>query len=51
MKFGRSSQSNVLDTVALETVKNWRFSPARRAGDPMDAWVIIPVVFRLTPES
>jgi protein TonB len=47
----RSSGSSTLDAVACETVKNWRFSPARRAGDPMDAWVIVPVVFRLTPES
>ncbi len=45
----RSSGSNALDTAALETVKSWRFTPARRAGDPVAAWVIVPVVFRLTP--
>jgi hypothetical protein len=36
---------------ALETVKNWRFAPARRAEDPVAAWVIVPVVFRLTSGS
>lgn len=44
----RSSGSNALDSAALDTVKNWRFTPARRAGDPVAAWVIVPVVFRLT---
>jgi len=47
----RSSGSSMLDAAARETVKSWRFSPARRAGDPIAAWVIVPVVFRLTPES
>lgn len=47
----RSSGSNALDSAALETVKNWRFAPARRAGDPVAAWVIVPVVFRLTSGS
>jgi periplasmic protein TonB len=47
----RSSGSNALDLAALETVKNWRFAPARRAGDPVAAWVIVPVVFRLTSGS
>jgi protein TonB len=47
----RSSGSNALDSAALETVKSWRFAPARRAGDPVAAWVIVPVVFRLTSGS
>jgi protein TonB len=47
----RSSGSDALDSAALETVKNWRFAPARRAGEPVAAWVIVPVVFRLTPGS
>lgn len=51
MKRPRSSGSNVLERAALETVKNWRFAPARRAGDPVAAWVIVPVVFRLTSGS
>jgi protein TonB len=47
----RSSGSSLLDTAAREAVKNWRFAPARRAGAPIAAWVIVPVIFRLTPES
>jgi protein TonB len=47
----RSSGSNLLDTAAREAVKNWRFAPARRAGVPVAAWVIVPVIFRLSPES
>lgn len=48
MELEHSSGSKALDAAALETVKSWRFSPARRAGDPVAAWVIVPVVFRLT---
>jgi protein TonB len=47
----RSSGSNALDAAALEAVKNWRFAPATRAGEPVDGWVIVPVVFRLEPAS
>jgi protein TonB len=47
----RSSGSNTLDAAALEGVKNWRFVPATRGGAPTAAWVIVPVVFRLAPES
>jgi protein TonB len=47
----RSSGSNVLDLAALEAVRNWRFVPARRGTDPVAAWVIVPVAFRLTSGS
>ena len=45
----RSSGSGVLDSAALTTVKNWRFVPARRGAEPLEAWVIVPIVFRLEP--
>lgn len=48
MELEHSSGSKALDAAALETVKSWRFSPARRAGDPVAAWAIVPAVFRLT---
>jgi len=51
MELERSSGSNLLDTAALETVQRWRSAPARRAGDRVAAWVIVPAVFRLTPGS
>jgi protein TonB len=47
----RSSGSPTLDEAALEAVKTWRFVPARRGTDPVAAWVIVPVIFRLTPGS
>lgn len=43
-----SSGHAVLDEAAAATVKTWRFLPARRAGEPVAAWVEIPIVFRLT---
>jgi len=47
----RSSGSPILDAAALATVKNWRFSPARRGGEPQEAWVLVPIVFRLEPRG
>lgn len=45
----RSSGSSALDAAARESVKSWRFAPARRGVEPVAAWVIVPVVFRLAP--
>jgi len=36
-----------LDSVALETVKHWKFLPARRGADPVPAWVLVPISFSL----
>jgi len=36
-----------LDGVALETVKHWKFLPARRGADPIAAWVLVPISFSL----
>jgi protein TonB len=36
-----------LDQAAAEAVRRWRFDPARRGNEPVDAWVYQPVVFRL----
>lgn len=36
-----------LDDSALTTVRNWRFLPARQGNQPVDAWILIPVVFTL----
>ena len=42
-----SSASNALDQSALETVKHWRFTPAKRGDDPVEIWVRVPIAFRL----
>jgi protein TonB len=36
-----------LDSAALETVKRWRFVPARQGDQPVAAWVLIPISFTL----
>lgn len=47
----RTSGSSQLDQAALETVKTWRFVPARRGQQAVEAWVLVPVVFRLEGTS
>ena len=47
----RSSGSSSLDAAALATVKTWRFTPARRGGEAQEAWVLVPIVFRLEPRG
>lgn len=36
-----------LDQAALETVRQWRFVPARQGDQPVAAWVIVPIQFTL----
>jgi protein TonB len=36
-----------LDQRAIEAVRQWRFSPARRLGKPVDVLVEVAVEFRL----
>jgi TonB family protein len=36
-----------LDQRAVEAVRQWRFSPARRQGTPVDVMVEVAVEFRL----
>jgi protein TonB len=36
-----------LDDMALDTVRRWRFVPAKRGAEPVAAWVLIPISFRL----
>jgi protein TonB len=42
-----SSGHELLDHAALETVRRWRFLPARRGDTAIDSWVEIPISFRL----
>lgn len=43
----QSSSHAVLDTSALDTVRRWRFLPARRGATPVESRVDVPIVFRL----
>ena len=43
----RSSGFPRLDQAALETVKRWRFVPARQGNQPVSSWVIVPIQFSL----
>jgi protein TonB len=36
-----------LDEAALNTVRQWRFTPARRGDEAVAASVVVPIVFRL----
>jgi protein TonB len=47
----RSSGSPHLDAAALEAVKAWRFTPARRGADAVQSWILVPIVFRLESPS
>jgi TonB family protein len=42
----QSSGAPLLDQAALATVKSWRFRPARRNGEPVPAWVNVPIEYR-----
>jgi protein TonB len=48
VEVNRSSGSAALDQAAAQTIKRWRFSPARFGDRPIETWVRIPVDFRLT---
>ncbi len=38
----------ILDEAAVETLRRWRFEPARQAGVPVAAWIDVPITFRLS---
>jgi len=42
-----TSGREVLDDAAVKAVRRWRFSPARRAGDPIARRTELAVRFRL----
>ena len=44
----KSSGYNELDQAAEEVLYRWRFNPAYRDGQPVTAWVKVPVSFKLT---
>ncbi len=47
VELARSSSSSRLDEAAREAVGRWRFVPARRGEQAVEAWVQVPIVFNL----
>jgi len=43
----KSSGFELLDEAAQKTVKQWRFVPARKGGEVLSAYVIVPIKFSL----
>ncbi|HDP89327.1 MAG TPA: energy transducer TonB, partial [Thioalkalivibrio sp.] len=43
----RSSGSMRLDRAALDAIRRWSFEPAQRAGIAVEAWVVVPITFKL----
>ena len=43
----KSSNFERLDESARQSVARWRFVPARRGDEAIEATVIVPIVFRL----
>lgn len=43
----RSSGHEALDDAALEAVRKWKFVPARRGSELVEASVVVPVEFRI----
>ena len=46
-----TSGSSTLDRVAVEAVKGWRFVPARRGTEAVEASVLVPIVFKFDGTS
>lgn len=47
VKLHQSSGYDILDNAALQTVKTWRFTPARRFGQPVTRRFLVPIKFSL----
>ena len=47
VRVAESCGHGLLDRSAVESVRQWRFEPARRMGQAVEMWVRVPVTFRL----
>ncbi|NSL57010.1 energy transducer TonB [Uliginosibacterium aquaticum] len=47
VKISKSSGFKALDDSAISAVKSWKFSPARNKGQPIEAWLNIPIAFKI----
>lgn len=46
-----SSGYEILDESAIEAIKQWRFTPAKRAETPIASSVIVPIIFTLQDQN
>jgi TonB family protein len=51
MKIKKSSGYAVLDQSAVDSIKPWKFEPARKSGKPFTVWVELPVKFVLNDNN
>ena len=51
LRIKKSSGYEILDQSALETVRQWRFEPGKRMGQPVTTWVEVPIRFVLTAQG
>ena len=42
-----SSGSPRLDEAAAQTVRTWKFIPAKRGDTSVESWVLVPIIFKL----
>lgn len=47
VKLRQSSGHRRLDAAAEAAVRRWRFIPARRGQEPVGAWILVPIAFKL----
>ena len=47
VELDRGSGHSALDGAGIEAVKRWKFVPARRGSQAVEAWVRVPLTFRL----
>ena len=47
IQFFKSSGYERLDASAWAAVQKWKFQPAKQNGNPVEAWVIVPIEFSL----
>lgn len=48
LRIEQASDHESLDEAAMEAIKQWHFKPATRAGKPVQAWVLVPMDFKLS---
>jgi protein TonB len=51
VKLEKSSGYDILDSAALQTVKTWRFTPAKRFGQAVTQWFLVPIKFSLKEDE